>query len=285
MSKVYLNGQYVAASEARISPMDRGFLFGDGIYEVIPSYGGRMVGFLAHMERLANGLAALDITNPLNLEQWRELNETLIRENGSGDLGVYIHVSRGADVKRAHAYPVGVTPTVFAYAFPIPPEPVAELDKAPRYKAVTSQDLRWQRCHIKSTALLGNVMHHQYAASQGAAECILLDENNLLTEGSATNVFMVKNGVIRTPELSYKILPGVTRKLLLDIVRQHGNLPVQEGPISEAELRSADEIWLTSSSKEIAPVVELDGKPVGTGQPGQVWLQTQTLFSQFKYQY
>ena len=283
MSVVYLNGQFMPASEAKISPMDRGFLFGDGIYEVIPSYQGRCIGFSAHIQRLQQGLAALDIHSGLTEQDWRELVQQLLKENGAGNLGIYLHVSRGTDSKRAHAYPKDILPTIFAYCFALSAEPEADHAKAPRYKAVTAVDLRWQRCHIKSTALLGNVMHHQQAAALGLNECILFDEQNVLTEGSSTNVFIVKHGVVITPPLSHKILPGITRQLLLSILRQYSSLPVEERAVSKAELMAADEVWLTSSSKEVAAVVEIDGKVIGTGEPGVVWQQAQSLFRQHKY--
>lgn len=285
MSVVYLNGQFMPASEAKISPMDRGFLFGDGIYEVIPSYHGRCIGFSAHIQRLQQGLAALDIHSGLTEQDWRELVQQLLKENGAGNLGIYLHVSRGTDSKRAHAYPKDILPTIFAYCFALPAEPEADHAKAPRYKAVTAVDLRWQRCHIKSTALLGNVMHHQQAAALGLNECILFDEQDVLTEGSSTNVFIVKHGVVITPPLSHKILPGITRQLLLSILRQYSSLPLQERSVSKAELMAADEVWLTSSSKEVAAVVEIDGKVIGTGEPGVVWQQAQSLFRQHKYSF
>lgn len=285
MSVVYLNGQFMPASEAKISPMDRGFLFGDGIYEVIPSYGGRCVGFTSHIKRLQQGLAALDIRCALTEQDWQELVQRLIRQNGAGNLGIYLHVSRGTDTKRAHAYPKGIQPTIFAYCFDIASEPQAELDTAVRYKVITAPDLRWQRCHIKSTALLGNVMHHQQAAALGLNECILFDEQGFLTEGSSTNVFIVKDSVVVTPPLSHKILPGITRQLLLSILRQHSTLNVEERPVSKNEVLAADEVWLTSSSKEVAAVIEVDGQAIGNAKPGTVWQQAQQLFGQYKYNY
>lgn len=285
MSVVYLNGQFMPASEAKISPMDRGFLFGDGIYEVIPSYGGRCVGFTSHIKRLQQGLAALEIHCGLTEQDWQELVQRLIRQNGAGNLGIYLHVSRGTDTKRAHAYPKGIQPTIFAYCFDIASEPQADLDTAARYKVITAPDLRWQRCHIKSTALLGNVMHHQQAAALGLNECILFDDQGFLTEGSSTNVFIVKDSVVVTPPLSHKILPGITRQLLLSILRQHCTLKVEERPVSKNEVLAADEVWLTSSSKEVAAVIEVDGQAIGNAKPGAVWLQAQQLFGQYKYNY
>ncbi len=286
MSTVYLNGQFLPASEARISPMDRGFLFGDGIYEVIPTYHGRYVGFTPHIARMHEGLAALNIQHGMTEQRWRELCDQLLELNRpvlGENLGVYIQVSRGADTKRNHAFPTGISPTIFAYTFAIAAEPVPDKSKVSTYSVVTANDLRWQRCHIKSTSLLGNVLHYQYGVEQGAQETLLFDRDGNLTEGAAVNVFVIKNGEIATPPLSNKLLPGVTRLLLLAILRQHSDLKVVERDISFAEVLSADEIWLTSSSKEIAPVLKVNGQPVGNGQVGDIWLQAQQLFSRYKY--
>lgn len=288
MTTVYLNGAFVPASEAKISPMDRGFLFGDGIYEVIPSYGGRFVGFGPHIERMQNGLAQLSINTGLELPDWQQIAQRLLADNRAelGDnIGVYFQVSRGADTKRGHAFPLNVTPTVFAFAFTIAPEPVADKSKVTTFNVITAQDLRWQRCHIKSTSLLGNVLHYQQSYSQGAQEILLFDQDGNLTEGAAVNVFIVKDGVIATPPLSTKLLPGITRQLLLAILAKHSNISVQERDISEAEVLAADEIWLTSSSKEIAPVLCVNDKPVGNGEVGDVWLSVQQLFSAHKFEY
>jgi len=288
MSTVYLNGTFLPASEAKISPMDRGFLFGDGIYEVIPSYGGRFVGFGAHIERMQSGLSELAIQPDLTDEQWHAIASKLLDENRSElgeNIAIYIQVSRGADSKRGHAFPANITPTVFAFAMPIAPAPQADKNSVTTFSVITAPDLRWQRCHIKSTSLLGNVLHFQQSKNAGADEILLLDRDGNLTEGAAVNVFIVKDGIIATPPLSNKLLPGITRKLLLAILAEHSNFSVQQRDISEAEVLSADEIWLTSSSKEIAPVIKINGKPVGNGKVGDVWLQVQQLFTQYKFDY
>ena len=286
MSIVYLNGDFMPATEARISPMDRGFLFGDGIYEVIPSYNGRFVGFKPHIARMQDGLAQLSIDPGLNLADWQALCQRLLTDNSetNGDnQAVYIQVSRGTDTKRNHAFPANIKATVFAYAFPIAAEPLADKSKATAYNVVTGQDLRWQRCHIKSTSLLGNVLHYQQGYASGAQEILLFDKDGNLTEGAAVNVFVIKDGVIATPPLSNKLLPGITRLLLLNILRKHSNMLVEERDISEQEVFAADEIWLTSSSKEIAPVLKVNEHTVGTGEVGDVWLAAQQLFSAHKY--
>jgi D-alanine transaminase len=282
---VFLNGQYLPMSEAKISPMDRGFLFGDGIYEVVPSYDAKLVGFGLHIERMQSGLDAIGIQLNMGLADWRDIAQTLIEKNGKGNLGIYLHVSRGADVKRFHAYPDGIHPTVFAYAFEIPAATVADKSLVKQYKVTSTQDLRWKHCQIKSTSLLGNVMHFQQGQDAGGQEIILYNQQDELTEASACNVFIVKNEVVVTPPLDNQLLPGITRKMLLDILRKDGTLQVQERMISMSEVYAADEIWLTSSSKEVAPVVELDGQPVGTGKVGDIWLLAQSLYSANKHSY
>ncbi|MFK8020255.1 MAG: aminotransferase class IV [Pseudomonadales bacterium] len=285
MTIAYLNGEFLPLEEARISPMDRGFLFGDGIYEVIPSYNGKLVGFLPHINRMRDGLNAVEIAQTDSDQYWRGICEELSVRNGGGNLGIYIQVSRGADTKRHHAYPIGIAPTVFAYAFEIPAEPEAKRDTAKTLKVVSSLDQRWARCNIKSVALLGNVMHFQQGSASGKDEVLLFNERDEVTEGAACNVFVVKGGVIATPPLDNQILPGVTRQILLSILKQSQSIAVQERVVTLDEAREADEIWFSSSTKEVIPVVELDGDPVGDGAPGPIWEAAQTLFSQQKYDY
>ncbi len=285
MSIVFLDDSYVPMAEAKISPMDRGFLFGDGIYEVVPSYDGQMVGFVPHVERMNNGLAAVDIAFRWSTQQWKEVCDNLIEKNGSGNLALYLHVSRGADTRRFHAYPEGVEPTVFAFAFEIPAEPVADKSKVTGYKVTTERDLRWERCQIKSTALLGNVMHFQHGYEQGANETLLYNERNELTEASACNAYIVKNGVVITPPADNQILAGITRHILLDLLRKEGSIPVEERALTMDEVFDADEVWVTSSSKEVVPVIEIDGKAVGDGKIGDIWLAAQTIYSAGKLNY
>ncbi|WCN11588.1 D-alanine aminotransferase [Marinomonas mediterranea] len=285
MSIVYLNGEYMPMSEAKISPMDRGFLFGDGIYEVIPSYDGKLVGFAPHIERMEQGLNAIDIELGYSIDTWRDISETLMSKNDGANLGIYLHVSRGPDTRRFHAYPEHVTPTVYAFSFEIAPEPKANKATVKQYVVSSTQDMRWQRCNIKSTALLGNVMHFQQGYKAGNSEIILFNANNEITEGSTSNVYIVKDGVATTPLLDHQVLPGITRLVLLDILRKEGTIKVEERVVTMDEARNADEVWLTSSSKEIVPVVELDGEPVGDGQVGDVWEKAQALYSAGKYDY
>ncbi|MDA9919494.1 aminotransferase class IV [Porticoccaceae bacterium] len=285
MSIAYLDGSYLPLEEARISPMDRGFLFGDGIYEVVPSYAGKMVGFAPHIARMHSGLAAVGIKLDWSEQQWADLCDTLIAENGSGNLGIYLHVSRGADTKRFHAFPEAVTPTVFAFAFEIAPPPVADKALAKPYKVTSTQDLRWDRCQIKSTALLGNVLHFQQGHENGHGETLLYNANNELTEASACNAFIVKDNVVITPLLDNQKLAGITRHIVLGTLKNDGNIAVEERVVTMDEVLNADEVWITSSSKEIAPVIEIDGVPVGDGQVGDMWLRAQALYSAGKFDY
>lgn len=285
MSIAYLNGTYLPLEEARISPLDRGFLFGDGIYEVIPSYGGKMVGFGPHISRMNDGLAAIGINHKWNEEQWRELCSSLCNKNGGGNLGIYLHVTRGADNKRNHAYPEGIEPTVFAFAFEIPAPPVADRHLVKPYTCSTGEDLRWDRCNIKSISLLGNVLHYQQGHEKGDGEILLYNGKNELTECGACNAYIVKNGVVATPPLDNQILPGITRQLVLKVLREDGSIPFEERVITMDEVWDADEIWISSSSKEIAPVVKLDGKPVGDGKVGGVWEAAAKLYQAGKFDF
>ena len=285
MSIAYLDGTYLPIEEARISPLDRGFLFGDGVYEVVPSYAGSMVGFAPHIARMQDGLAAIGMTLDWSESDWAELCNRLISENGTGNLGLYLHVSRGADTRRFHAFPKNVNPTVFAFTFEIAPPPVADKALAHGYHVATAKDLRWRRCHIKSTALLGNVLHFQQGYESNCDETILYNSNNELTEASACNAFIVKDGVVITPPLDSQLLPGITRHIVLDILRKDGAIKVEERVVTMDEVNNADEVWITSSSKEIAPVTQIDGVPVGDGQVGDVWLAAQTLYSANKFSY
>ena len=285
MSIAYLDGAYLPIEEAKISPLDRGFLFGDGVYEVVPSYAGTMVGFAPHIARMQDGLAAIGMTLDWSESDWAELCNRLISENGTGNLGLYLHVSRGADTRRFHAFPKNVNPTVFAFTFEIAPPPVADKALAHGYHVATAKDLRWRRCHIKSTALLGNVLHFQQGYESNCDETILFNSNNELTEASACNAFIVKDGVVITPPLDSQLLPGITRHIVLDILRKDGAIKVEERVVTMDEVNNADEVWITSSSKEIAPVTQIDGVPVGDGQVGDVWLAAQTLYSANKFSY
>lgn len=287
MTTAFLNGDFLPLSEAKISPMDRGFLFGDGIYEVIPTYSGNPVGFNGHAARMAEGLRAIGIDNPYDKEAWRDIVTKLVAKNSasftSSNIGVYLHVSRGTDTKRFHAYPSNIAPTVFGFVFEISPPQVASRTEVKPLKVALEQDKRWQRCHIKSTSLLGNVMHFQQGVDAGVNETILYNQDGNITEASSCNVFMVKDGIIHTPPLNHELLPGITRAIALEAFANAG-LDVKETWFSKESLLSADEVWLTSSSKEVAPVVEVNGKTIGSGDVGEVWEKAIKAYHAHKFE-
>jgi D-alanine transaminase len=263
---VYLNGAFLPPDEAHVSPLDRGFLFGDGIYEVIPSYQGRFFLLDEHIARLRRSLREIRMPEPQPDQGWAGLLEQLLGLNPGGDRSVYLQVTRGA-AARDHAFPKSTAATVFAMVSPIAPSSPDLSERG--IAAILLPDQRWGRCDIKAVALLPNVLARQQAVEQGAVEALLL-RDGMLTEGAASNVFVVSGGAVVTPPLGQEILPGVTRRFLLDTLREEG-WDCREDPVPESVLRSADEIWLTSSTKELLPVTALDGRPVGGGRPGPVW--------------
>lgn len=275
-SIVYLNGQFLPIDEAKVSVLDRGFVFGDGIYEVIPVYSGRLFRLEHHLERLDRSLEGIRLSNPLVPDEWSEILHELVTKNGRSDQSIYLQITRGV-AKRDHAFPVNVEPTVFAMS-----NPMGEVDPELRkgVTAVTVEDFRWKLCHIKSIALLPNILLRQQAIDQGAVEAIMLRDGQV-TEGAATNVFIVHNNTVITPPKSNLLLPGITRDLVVELCNKHA-IACEERDISEAELRSADEVWLSSSTKEVIPVTTLDGKPVGVGQPGPVWENILALYQEYK---
>lgn len=263
----HLNGARLPLTEARVSPLDRSFLFGDGIYEVMPVYGGQLFRPQSHLQRLARSAAAIQLTNPHSAAQWQALLQELVDANGGGDQYLYLHLSRGAEHGRNHAPLPAIAPTVFAYSSPWP-EP-AESTLRDGLACITAQDTRWARCDIKSVSLLANVLLRQQAVEAGAAETILLRDGELM-EGSASTVHVVRDGVLVTPRNSMRILPGTTRSLLEELADTLG-IARRDASVSEAQLRSADEIWLGAATREVQPVTRLDGVPVGSGRPGPVW--------------
>lgn len=277
----YLNGNYLPLAEARVSPMDRGFLFGDGAYEVIPVYSRRPFRLQQHLERLERTLAALQLANPLSREQWAEVVQRLVDDHGSEDQGVYLQVTRGAAPVRDQAFPrPAVAPTVFAYADRLP-TPSAEL-LATGGTALTAEDFRWLRCDLKTVSLVANVLLRQLSAAAGCTETILL-RDGLVMEGSASNVLVVQAGVILAPPKSNLILPGVTYDVVLELAAANG-IPTQVRPVAEAELRSADEVWVTSSTKEVLPITRIDDAPVADGRPGPLATRMNALYQDFKNQ-
>ena len=274
----FLNGQQLPLAEARISPLDRSFLFGDGVYEVIPVYGGRAFRFAAHAERLARSLAAIRMRDPHSRDQWRRIIDELVAANGGGDQYVYLQVSRGAEYGRNHAPLPDIEPTVFVYCSPWPAVSAELL--ASGLSCITAQDTRWARCDIKSVALLANVLLRQQAVDADAAETLLLRDGKLM-EGSASTVHVVRHGEILTPPNSHRILPGTTRGVVIEIAESLG-ITHRTTDITESELRAADEIWLAAATREVQPVTQLDGNPVGNGMPGPLWQRLYAGFQDLK---
>ncbi|MGI9330396.1 MAG: aminotransferase class IV [Gammaproteobacteria bacterium] len=272
----YLNGEFLPVETARISPLDRGFLFGDAVYEVIPVYRGRALLLDAHLARLGNSLQALSIGDPLQEKGWRQLVAELIRRNGDGDMGLYLQVSRGTDRGRDHAFPTTAIPaTVFAMASPVP------APRADGLRAITMPDTRWGRCDIKATALLANVLSRQAASEAGADEAILTWQGEV-TEGSSSSIILVEGQeLIRRPN-SEAILPGTTTDLVVELAREAG-LPCREEPIGVERLHSADEVWLASAMRGVSAVVNIDGRDIGDGTPGSAWREVASRFEDYKY--
>ena len=275
--KVFLNGEYIDADKANVSVMDRGFLFGDGIYEVIPVYQGSLFRFDAHLERLENSLNLTRIENPYSRDEWREIMLPLI--DATKDQYIYFQVTRGAAEKRDHAFPIGVKPTVFMMCNDIAPFK----DKEKGVKAISVEDNRWSACNIKAIALLGNILLRQQAVENDCAEAILVREG-YVTEGSASNVFAVIDGILITPPKNNFILAGITRDVILELAAAN-NIPCAEDIISLDALKMANEIWFASSTREILPVIELDGQPVANGKVGQLWHQMNDLLQAYKMTY
>lgn len=271
----WLDGAFIPLAQARIHPLDRGFIFGDGVYEVIPAHGGHYLRLGAHLERLAHSLASVRIANPHTPAQWRAVLRELRERAGTHDQSVYVQVTRGV-APRDHGFPDS-PPTVFAFSRPLAgPEPAA---LARGLRAVLREDFRWQRCDIKSTALQGAVLLRQAALDSGAHEALLVRDGHV-TEGAATNVFAVLDGTVVTPPVGPWLLAGVTRALMLELAHDVG-LPVAERALTAAEVRSAPELWLTSSSKGVLAVTTLDGQPVGDGLPGPVWRRVHDRYRQY----
>lgn len=263
----YLNGTYLPLQDARISPLDRGFLYADGVYEVMPVYGGRPFRFAAHADRLARSLAALRMEDPHTRPEWRTILGTLVERNGGGDQYVYWQVTRGAQSGRTHAPLPDIPRTVFAFCAPLPP--ITPETLANGVACITADDTRWARCDVKSVALLANVLLRQQSIDAGAAETILLRDGEL-TEASASAVHVVVGRELLTPPNSRRILPGTTRSVVEEMAARAA-LPWRSAPVSAAQLRDADEVWISAATREVQAVTRLDGRPVGEGRPGPHW--------------
>jgi len=272
MPDVYLNGDFLPIEEACVSVTDRGFLFGDGVYEVVPAYGGRLLRLPHHLQRLQNSLDSIRLQNPHTDPEWAAILNQLLERNRAlagpdNDQSVYLQVTRGTALKRDHRFPEVTVPTVYATSNPIPPpDPAIETHGI---ALVTLDDNRWQHCNIKAITLLPNVLLRQQAEEQDASEAVLI-RDGLVIEGSASNIFVIRDGVLHTPPNGPQMLPGITRDLVLELAAQH-HIPHRVEEIPERDLASADELWVTSSTREIMPATRLNGQPVGTGKPGSVW--------------
>jgi D-alanine transaminase len=275
----YLNGSYLPLAEARVPVLDRGFLFGDGVYEVIPVYGRKPFRLEGHLQRLQNSLDGIRLTNPHTPTQWSEIINGLIDRSTHEDQSLYLQVTRGV-AKRDHAFPKDTPPTVFLMSNPLS-TPSAEAVRD-GVAAVTLADNRWQRCDLKTIALLPNVLLRQAAVDAGAMEGILLRDGKL-TEGAASNIFVVKDNVLLIPPKSCLMLPGITYDVVVELAGKHG-MRHEVRDVSEAEVRDAQELWLTSATREVLAISRLDGKPVGDGRPGPLFRRMYALFQELKQQ-
>ena len=281
---IYLNGHYMPIEDAKISVLDRGFIFGDGVYEVIPVYSRKAFRLEGHLQRLQHSLDGIKLANPHSNAEWAVLINELIARNAAQDQYLYLHITRGV-AKRDHAFPnPPVTPTVFMLSNPLltPPAPLLQSGIA----CVTAPDNRWLRCDIKAIALLPNVLLRQMAVDAGCAETILIrsgaaHEGEFMTEGAASNIFVVKNGRLLAPPKDNLMLPGITYDVVLELAAANG-IPHEVRRIAVDEVFAADELLLTSSTKEVLAITRIDGKPVGTGKPGAMFAQLHALYQGFK---
>lgn len=273
----YLNGNYLPLAEARVSPLDRAFLFGDAVYEVLPVYASRPFRLREHLDRLNRSLAGIRMSPPLSHADWAQMCQALIARNSARDAYLYLQVTRGAEFGRNHAWPEDLKPTLFAYVTALEPVSPSFLEQG--VSAVTAEDTRWARRDIKSTALLANILLKKLSADAGAFETIML-ENGELTEGSSTSVHVVKDGVVHAPPNGHHILPGTTRDVVAELAARL-SVRCESGRVTEAGLRSADEIWLAFATRGVLPVTTLDGAPVGTGKPGPLFKRMSAAFADY----
>ena len=279
MITAYVDGAYLPLAEARVSPMDRGFLFGDGAYEVIPVYSRRAFRLDEHVARLGNTLAAMRLANPHGADEWKAIILEIVARNPWDDQSVYLQVTRGADTRRNHAFPgPEVKPTVFLMSEPLITPSAAQL--ASGIAAVSAADIRWLRCDLKTVSMLANCLLRQHAIDHGCMETVLF-RDSFLTEGAASSIFVCKDGVLLVPPKSHLMLPGITYDVVLELARSHG-MKHEVREVLEAEVRSADELWMTSSTKEVLPITSLDGRAVGDGKPGPMGRQMYAWYQDFK---
>lgn len=274
---VYLNGQYLPLEQASVSVLDRGFMLGDGAYELIPVFSRKPFRLDEHLRRLQHTLDGIRLPNPMRDEEWRAVIARMISLQPAIDQSVYLQITRGA-APRDHAFPKNTPPTVLVISNPMNPPDPAQM--AHGICAVSSEDIRWGRCDLKTLNLLPNVLAKQQAIEAGCVECILF-RDGVLTEGAASNIFVVKDGVILAPVKDHRVLPGITYDLVLELAKAN-NLPCEVRDIAEAEVRDADELWLTSSGREVQAIVQLDGVPVGSGEPGLFYRRMIRLYQAYK---
>jgi D-alanine transaminase len=273
----FLNGSYLPLSEAQVSPLDRAFLFGDAVYEVIPVYAARPFRLRQHLDRLNRSLGGILMSAPLTHGEWAQICEQLVSRNRAGEAYLYLQVTRGTEYGRNHAWPEGLKPTLFAYCSALEPLPGKLLEQG--VAVLTAPEIRWARRDIKSTALLGNILLKKLSADAGAYETIML-ENGEMTEGSSTTAHVIKSGVILTPPNGTHILPGTTRDVVTELAERL-KISNESIAVPEAQLRSADEIWLAFSTRGILPVTRLDGAPVGSGLPGPLFKRMHAAFADY----
>lgn len=278
MNTVFLNGSFMPLAQARVPVMDRGFLFGDGVYEVIPVYSRRPFRIDEHLARLQSSLDGMRLANPHTVGEWRDIVLRIVADAGAEDQSIYLQVTRGPMAVRNHAFPASVLPTVFVMAEPLVTPPAAQREAG--VAAVGAADIRWLRCDLKTTSLLANCLLRQLSADAGCAETLLF-RDGFLTEGAASNIFVVQRGVLLAPPKNHLMLPGITYDVVLELAAAHG-LPHRVRDIAEAEVRGADEVWMSSSTKEVLPIVAVDGRPIGDGRPGPLFAQMYGWYQEFK---
>lgn len=274
---VYLNGRFLPIEQAQVSVLDRGFIFGDGVYEVIPVYSRHAFRLDGHITRLAQSLSGLRLDNPYTADRWQALVHELIAGNQPEDQSIYIQVTRGV-APRDHAFPKNTAPTVFMLSSPLVTPPASQCENG--VAAVSADDIRWDRCDIKAIALLPNVMLRQQAVDAGAVETVLF-RDGILTEGAASNIFAVEGGIILAPPKDHHMLPGITYDLILELAAAN-EVPVEIGYFAEARVRGADELWLSSSTKEVLAIVSLDGEAIGDGKPGPLFRRMYGWYQDYK---
>jgi len=274
---IYLNGEFMPIEQARVPVLDRGFIFGDGVYEVIPVYSRHPFRLAEHLRRLQASLDGIRLSNPHDDAEWTRLVRRLIGLNAPEDQSLYLHVTRGV-AKRDHAFPKGVAPTVFMMSNALVTPPGDQIEKG--VGAITATDNRWLRCDIKAIALLSNVLLRQLAVDADCVETVLL-RDGIMTEGAASNIFVVKDGILLAPPKNHLMLPGITYDVVLELAQADG-IKLEVRPVAESELRGADEAWLTSSTKEVLAIVRLDGKAVGKGVPGPLFRRMYALYQEYK---